>query len=376
MKIIERKSIGLCVVLLLIAGATIAPYAFRPSSLLHLDATVAQMNPPPAGTVILDVPAYDGAQYYQLARIIPEITSAEGRDKGPTSYAYQRILLPVLGFIFSFRQDAALPSVLLLLNLLSLIGSYFLITRYASLLARAGFALALSPAALIGLHFSLAEPLSIFLTTLVLVRLLKNDRITIIDTLLLSLLILTREVNILFVGAIGITTLARMRWKDAVMLVIPTAVFITWQWVLSGWFGDIPFLMSSAKSGLPFAGMLTVLMGATSVDSKILSSIAFMFLFLLPAIVLTGKTLMQKRKPDVILWPLAMLLLVMVLLPALIWGSITSVGRVITPVYPLLVLAAARNPSQLSDAIMYSMMILGLTTAIGLAFIVHPFTLA
>jgi hypothetical protein len=66
----------------------------------------------------------------------------------------------------------------------------------------------------------------------------------------------------------------------------------------------------------------------------------------------------------------------MLLMPKYIWGSITSIGRVITPVYPLTVLLLAHRDSPLTRMLAIGILVLGLVTGVGLALILHPFTLA
>jgi len=59
-----------------------------------------------------------------------------------------------------------------------------------------------------------------------------------------------------------------------------------------------------------------------------------------------------------------------------IWGSITSIGRVITPVYPLALVYSASRDTIVSRVIAAMILLIGIVTALGLALIAHPFILA
>jgi hypothetical protein len=54
----------------------------------------------------------------------------------------------------------------------------------------------------------------------------------------------------------------------------------------------------------------------------------------------------------------------------------TSIGRVITPVYPLFLFAAAERDTWIARGLAVIVLILGLATAIGLALSVHPYLIS
>jgi len=221
----------LLVLLTTITILTVKPYDYNVSSIFHMDERTAAGNPMPSGFVILDAPSYDGAQYYQVARNIPKIVSpsrwAELRDRAPGSYAYQRYLLPLVAFSLALGKPTLLPWTFLLINIGALLFTAFLLLKKNLTSWLFALALALSPAAMVALHFSLAEPLTILLITAMLLSYREKSRIGAVSVLLLSLSVLTREVNILFVAYLFGWSLLTRQWRDMLLLLIPALVFVT-----------------------------------------------------------------------------------------------------------------------------------------------------
>jgi hypothetical protein len=344
-----------------------------------MDHLLADQHTMPPDFVVLNIPSYDGAQYYQIARNVPQILQPSAwqllANKSPGAYAYQRILLPALAFVLSLGFDALLPYAFLLIHLASLVGAALLMLQWKPHGWLQAFAVALSPAAMVGLHFSLAEPLTIFLVTAFLIRFIRQEQIEWIDIGLLSLLVLTREVNILFVGLLLGYSLLRRRLYASLLLLIPITVFITWHGILYGIFGDIPFLWSAEKRTLPFVAIAEILSGAKGFNSLTLSSIGLFFLFVLPAFLYLGWLIIQKRAWNFIHLATFGLLLVMTMMPDHIWGSITSIGRVITPVYPLFIVGAIERNTTVDRILCMGILLLGIAAAVGLGLIVHPYSL-
>ncbi len=379
----------LTAILLGIAALTLAPYNWNPSALFHIDRSISDAYPQPKGTVVLEMPGYDGMEYWQIARNVPLLFSPSRWEDisslPPGAYAHQRMLLPVLAYGLALGQDELLPWSFLIINILSLIGTCALFAfklPSPSLWRGAGgegwyaIGLALCPAAMVALHFSVAEPLSLLLTTAFILRYLDRSRIDEMQLILLSLLVLTREINILFVGAILLFVLCKGRWKDALRLLIPIGVFFALHAFIYAVFHQIPFLWSADKKDLPLVAIFELLSGARGYNQYTLSSIGLFVLFVLPAFVVVCADLWRKRSLEFLPTMLLIFLGVMLAMPDHIWGSITSIGRVITPVYPLFFIYAATRDRWPHRLIALAVAILGVISAIGLALIVHPFTLA
>lgn len=356
--------------------ASMAPYQFAPSSLFHIDHTIADQHTLPAGTMVLEVPAYDGAGYYQIARTLPSVFTPSQwpalKNMPPTPYAYQRFLLPLLAWIVALGQEAAIPWAFLGINTLAIVAlAYFLQRRYPNQTLSI-VALCLCPAAIVGLHFSLAEPLTLLLTTLFVWRFNQTEKIDATNLLLLSGLVLAREVMILFIGVLGLWLLYRKNWRSVALLLVPAAVFLglhTFIYLMSG---SIPFLWSAAKNTLPFEAMFTLIFGGYGYTKFTATSIPLAVLFVLPGLYWCLAEIKAKRINFAVFGSFCFLGL-MTLMPDHIWSSITSIGRVITPVYPLVWISTQSRPSRLARSLQMSMLIIGGIAAVGLASSVHPY---
>jgi hypothetical protein len=364
-------------VLFVVIIAYTAPYGFNVSSLFHIDRQTADVIHVPSGFIVLDVPGYDGMNYFAIAKSVPLfLQSSSWPPLGEISfisYSYQRILLPILAFILALGSIPLLPWSFLVINLCALLlGAYTLLRRDHIL---AAWALILCPAAMVSLHFSLAEPLTLCLLTLFLLRVTQQHKVDAISALLLSFAVLSREVNILFVGTMGLTMLVQRKWNSILWLTIPIVVFALYHGLLFAMFHQIPFLTSAQKHALPFMGLVEVIQTQGLTDLKTLSSLMFLCTIILPLTFILIRDLRQKQF-DSITIPLTLFLLFLFLMPNYIWGSITSVGRVLTPLYPLGIMASIRQKDRWASFALLGMIATGVMTTIGLAMSVHPFTLS
>lgn len=358
----------------------LAPYKGNVTAMLHLDSLMHSAQPVPAGFVVLDVPAYDGAHYYQIARNIPRMVQpskwGELRELPTLSYAYQRLLLPLTVFTLSLGQEAAFPYVFLLINVAAIIAACAIVWRNTKSYL-CSFAIAFCPSAMVALHFSLAEPLALLLLVLFLTRFQKNnEQLAWLDVLLLSLLTWSREVNILFVGLLLVYLLWRMNWKSAAMMLIPLAAFAA----LHGWiyliFGNFPFFTSTGNRTFPFEAMFHLVTGAYGYNRLTITSIPLALFFTLPVLLWSGWLIIKNKDRSFLAIGTFMFALLMTTMPNFIWGSITSIGRVITPVYPLTILLAAKQSTLFSRYITAIIMVIGIGAAIALALSIHPYHLA
>lgn len=366
---------------LILAGMlwlTLKPYNGNLTALFHMGDPLASAHVLPSHFVILSVPPYDGAQYYQVARNIPRLLGEWEvlREQPPGPYAYQRILLPLLAWILSFGMETSLPLLFLTINLISILLTSYFVLRWKPHGWLFALALALSPAATIGLHFSLAEPLTLLLITLFLLRFQKHSTLDPLNILLLSLCVLTREVNIVFVAFTAGFFVWKKQWKNVLFCLIPSMVFLLWHTALYSIFSQVPFLWSTEKHTLPLLAIWELLSGEKGFNRFTISSIALFFIFVLPAIaLLLQKPLRQKQWTFLRSGALGFLLL-MLMMPDHIWSSITSIGRVLTPVYPLFLLHAYEHNTIAYRVIAFGILLLGVAAGIGLALTPHPFSLS
>ncbi|MDB4978592.1 MAG: hypothetical protein JWM56_778 [Candidatus Peribacteria bacterium] len=368
----------LCVAILMaILIAFLAPYSGNSTALFHMDIPTAATQPLPKPFIVLRVPGYDGMHYYRIARRIPLLFTQAGREElshsSTFAYAYQRFSLPFLAYILALGMPAALPFSFLFIQLVSLLGTCWLLLYYRCPPLYA-LALALSPAAILGLHFSLAEPLTLFLLTAFLLRYLSRVSIDWLQVLLLSLLVLTREVNIFLVIFLLVFTVLKKNRSRPLLLLVPFGVFLVWHFVIYAIFHEIPFLWSVDKRAFPLSAILGILVHPEGYNYKTITSIAVFFAFFLPALCLLSYDFFRRPRLDLLLLGSLFFLAIMSTMPDYIWGSVTSIGRVITPVYPFTILYAAQRNDWAAKGLAVGILCLGLFTALGLSLVVHPFT--
>ncbi len=364
-----------CIAILL--GIMLAPYGGNSSALFHYG-TDQETTSLPSGFVVLDLPSYDGALYYRIARQLPFIFSLEGRSTlatiEPKSYAYQRILLPAVAAIVSVGDIDLLPWTFLLANVTALFATAYILAKHGHH-ALAILALVLCPAAMLGLHFSLAEPLTIFLLTTFLLRQGEEKRVSPMDAVILSLAVLAREVNVLFVGFLIAWLFWHRRPLGAAWLLLPLAVFALWHSVIFSIFHEWPFFLSTDKRGFPLIAIWEVVSGMKGYNAYTFSSIALLFGFVVPTLLWTAWRAVRGDHSLSTLGALAFLLL-MLCMPDHVWGSVTSIGRVITPVYPCAVLALTKRDSWPARGILSATLLLGLGVGLSLALNMHVFHFA
>lgn len=358
---------------------TLAPYQGNVSALIHGDYRLRERFHVLENMVILEDPGYDGMLYLEIAARIPEVTNNEGwlrlSQNRSMAYAYQRFLLPLTAFLLSLGNIAWLPHILLIINVLCVLSTAWVVLWWRNRARLGALALALSPPSLIGLHFSLAEPLTLLLLTLFLARFRDRFRFGFADITLLSLLVLTREVNILFVAILLPFLLWRQRFHDAVLLLIPVGIFLALHGMIFGIFGEIPFLWSAGKRDIPGKAIWDLLSGGRGYTKYTLSAITLWLGFVLPATLLCIETMARKRRMEFLPAAALAFLVLMWTMPDHIWGSITSIGRVITPVYPLMVFFSIEERRRTFALLMASILMIGLAAGIGLALLPHPYSL-
>jgi len=360
------------ILILALVFLAISRYDWNVSALLHVSRDFGEAYSVPAGTVLYEDGGYDGMLYYQIARDIPEIL--KGEPTYDSSYRWQRILLPTLAFVGSLGNDALLPYVILIINVASLLGSFWLFLLLVRPSIHTWTAI-LNPAALIGTLFATTEPLSLFWVTLFLFLWKRQEkRITGTQVLVLSLALLARETILLLIFPLAAWYAGKRQWRDASCFILTLAPYLLWMAFL---FFKTPFSFEGQSTGMlaaPFTGILALLKHIfTSPNAYVLSSGAF-FLFFAAALILVSRALSEKK--DVLTFLLLLSLLFFLFLDAHIWGVITSVGRVVPALYVLYALFASEHDSSVTRTLSGIMIAISLVTALGIAFSTHPYTLA
>jgi hypothetical protein len=104
-----------------------------------------------------------------------------------------------------------------------------------------------------------------------------------------------------------------------------------------------------------------------------LSSASLLLFVALLSIMLGAEWLRSKQRVDFYCFLLSGLVGVMLCMDAHIWGALTSIGRVVTPVYAVYPLFAAARDTRMTRMLSGLLIGLSVIAAVGIASITHPF---
>jgi uncharacterized membrane protein len=196
---------------------------------------------------------YDGQFYYQIAR--NPLGAARYMDNAP--YRYQHLLYPLLAWLLSFGQVPLVPYTLLLINLLSIIGSVeivsYLLSRY-DLSPWLSLALGLYYGLAVSLTFDTTEALTCLLLVLGVWSLERKQWA--LGALWMGLATLSRETAVLFPLCLALAFTWQRRWRETLYLVslgvLPLALFLG---ALALIFGRTGLTFTPPFEHVPFAGI-------------------------------------------------------------------------------------------------------------------------
>ncbi len=350
------------------------------SAFLHMSREFADAYDVPEGIVLYDR-GYDGMLYYQIARDVPKIFFGRSEGSLPpydNAYRAQRILLPLFTFILSFGQERFFPVTILFINLTALLGTLALALHTLRKVSLHLLTLVFNPAALIGVLFALSEPLSLFFTTLFLILWKRNnERMAPLQVLVLAAAMFARETTLFLILPLIALHAFRKQWKDVSLLALAIIPSLLWQWFLMVRFGTLALTTGAHMVNLPFLGIWELLLHAfEKVSAYRLSSLSFLTLFAAPLLILELWRFYKGRMAIALEAVLLFELLILFSLDAHIWGVITSVGRVLTPLYPIYVFVAAERDSLSDRLLSLNLIAVSTVAAIGIALTAHPFTIA
>lgn len=365
------------VALLFLVFLGVRHYGGNVSGLLHMDVPFGEAHQVPPGVVLYTDAAYDGMLYYQVARDLPALVRGE-QPSLDSPYRFQRILLPALTYAVTLGNERAFPHAILVINLLCVIGSLALmlaITRRVSIHA---LTVVLNPAALVGVLYALTEPLSLFFM-MVFFWLWQRAgrRVTVFGIVALILSLFARETTVFLIGLLFLWSVWERRWKEAALLLVPVPLFILWQFALVQIMGDVGFQANGNVVSLPFGGPLQLILWLIEgITLYRLSGIAlFGFVFLL--FLAVGREWAQKRTQiGVLAFLLGGLTFTMLCMDSHMWGAITSIGRVVTPIYPVYALYAAEKDTRTERALSAVLIAVSVVAAVGIASIPHPYVIS
>jgi len=208
---------------------------------------------------------YDGQFYYRLA--LDPFTQKE-TDYGITldqpALRHQRILYPLIAWVFSFGNSNIVPFIMIIINIASLFGLIWLAIKlikdnnqpvWLSVL------IPLYPAFIIALSRSLTEILASFL--LIGGYLLFSRKKYYFAAILFTLAVLARETTLIFPSVLSLYFFIcflfnknRTEILKSLLFFLPFAVFIIWQLILYKIWGQLPFLISSGHNfSFPLKGL-------------------------------------------------------------------------------------------------------------------------
>lgn len=210
----------------------------------------------------LEIEGYDGQFNYFIAR---DPANAAPCIDVP-AYRYQRILLPISGWVISVGGiEDIIPFAFLFINILALVASTRLLEDLLVLENKSRW-FALSYGLFFGLvvsvRLSTAEPLAYGLVVAAIWAYRKNHLW--LMTLALALAGFTKETTGIMTAGFLLWFVLQKRWSDAVRLVLVEGVpFLIWQGVLLGWLGEPGLGSGGAKATgfeiIPFGGVFRIL---------------------------------------------------------------------------------------------------------------------
>jgi hypothetical protein len=188
----------------------------------------------PPGAHVYPTTGYDGQIFFYLAQdplLTGKVASRDEENSphiGPVAYRYQRILLPVLGWLTSWGEPRVLEWTLPLINVLAVLGAGFLLARFLAARGRSPW-LALvymvSLGVAVGVVTDLADPLAASLFIAGVVWWLDQRRGLAVAAFTACLL--ARELYVIPVAVIAVLELRHRR--TALPWLVPLAVWGVWQ---------------------------------------------------------------------------------------------------------------------------------------------------
>jgi hypothetical protein len=254
-RLLSQPALITLVVLALVVAWVILQAGGDPLALARLGTRFSQADP--GGTE-----GYDGQFIYYIG-LNPDPQAVAPLLDVP-AYRYQRILLPLLGWVISMGDPGLLPWVLAVIGLLTqaagtwavgeLLAGWGIPRGYALVYGLwAGFVLAV--------RLDLPEPLAFALVAGALLAMQRNHPMT--GWVLYALALFAKEVTMFFVAAQILADLSGRRWRNALALFaiagLPYFLFQFWLWRVFGQPGlGSGGAMATPFEWIPFMGILRI----------------------------------------------------------------------------------------------------------------------
>jgi hypothetical protein len=268
------------IILFIVARWVVVGYDFSAFFAAGTDFVDASKTPMPV--VVQPGQGYDGQFFYRLA-LNPFDFSPEkyGVQFDFPSYRSQRIVYPLLAWLFSFGGHPRLvPFALVLVNILSFAGTFFFVQRITNKLTGNSM-LALYPLVVFGLYMSVAKDLSevtelMFFTGTIWYLLNASWKSFAIFA---SLTLLTRETAVVALAPLSLWLFFQMhtnRTLKTFYLLIPFIVLIVWKYYVNVLTNTSLATEGSKNMNFPFTGIYPGFM-ANFDFSTTKNSIQFLF---------------------------------------------------------------------------------------------------
>jgi len=354
-------------------------YDWNVSALLHMDVVFGMDHAIAPGVVLYKDGGYDGMLYYEVAKDLPSLFSGGGVSLD-SPYRFQRVVLPLLVYGFSFGNPTRFPMVTLLLNLAAILGTFVIVLRTVKKVNIHAFAIVFNPAMLVGLLYALTEPLSMFFMTIFFARWEKKGRtVDWAGALALLLSLLARETTVFLIGLLVLWLLYRRQWRQLLPLVVAGILFVAWQWFLYARLGSLPFRTGGGILTWPFHGpAMTLWWAVTQGGMKQLYRLSSLALLTFVVGLAASLVVDWKKKAGTqpVLFLLSGLTFVMFSMDPHMWGALTSIGRVVTPFYPAYVMYASSRDTPLYRVLSWFLVGFSVIAAIGIAAVEHPYVVS
>jgi hypothetical protein len=356
--IIKELLIPIAIVIaiyLVLIAIYIHPYQNNISSLVKLDALEPnyRLELIPTGTVVFLGNGYDGQYNFYI------IKDLWFHGTFNDAFRYQRILYPILVNFLAFGYDNLLFVSFILVNFISIIIGMIYLWKLIgqpnkiSWLVLYGINLGF----IFGTLFDLGTSVAISLIVISLYYLKQNKiRLT---SIFLALSLLTMENAILIIGALILYCIYKKEWKKTGYMLVSIIPWLLWQVVLWKQFGVIPILSSSGVLGFPFMGMeipiIYLLHQNYSGIKDILrnTNVVWMMLFIIMSLIVSAYQ--YSKSKDMFSWMILVHAIFGICLShTFIWShTITSPARVLSGIFPLVILTYSQNQADKLSKILY-----------------------
>lgn len=321
----------------------------------------------PTDSFIETATGYDGQFFFYLAQ--DPLLSGKAATRHQVSsdhidnvaYRYQRILLPVAGWLTSWGDPDVLQWTLPLVNLAAVLAATYLLALFLRSRARptwAALAFPTSIGVLVGVFNDVSDPLAAALFVMGLLWWLDDRRAPAIAALAACLL--ARELYVLPVAVLALAEIWRLR-RGGLVWLIPLGVFGIWQAYLRLAFAASPTQGSHGPSPVPLRGAFQKVRDVVREDvigaaNWEIAFVAFVFAcfayFAYRSLAAARRARVAPSRED--LFPLVALgaVLLIPFLTVELWENIPSYSRYVAAVPGLLVMAYGVTGDSLSRALL------------------------